>query len=408
MLRPICMTRNIFYLFIFLLSSCINSKEDDLSAIPKISVDIKDSSVLMFSSLFDSVDYTILETKEAFLIGDVDRMKIANDKLYILTSKRIVSFDLNTGESFFNIKKLGYSGEDYISLYDMNIDDYSKQIELLDMNGKKVKIYGFGGDFISEISLPFSSFAFIKLGENDYWFCNSNIASKYSDCQLIHYDIKNKKVLNDFFAIDSHLAKYYYVVEGNNFNLYSKVTFYSCPSNVIYQIKDNKSVLPLFRIDFGENQPPVSFFNQDFYDIADFADKANRLGYIYFVNNLVENDNYMAFSYRFEKKPYWSFVDKNVLSVYTCDKFVDDVNQFDYKFQIEYNNSPFAINGDKFYFILQPFQLLEAFNVLKDEIGDVKFDEFLNKSIDLKRIVEMTDFDDQSNPILVTCKFKNK
>lgn len=400
------MMKRISYLLLLLLCACAQPKQEETS-IQKISVDVEKTTLFQFSSLFNKVNYTLLETNDTFLVGEVSRMKVVDDKVYFLANKRIVSFDTHTGKAFVQINRSGQSNEEYVSLFDMYIDNHSKQIELLDMVGKKINVYDFTGNYLQTIPLPFSSFSFTKSGESKYWLYNNNMESD-SPYKLILYNAEKQTILNEHLPRDPHLATYFFILESNNFNPHApKSTFIASPDHILYQIKEDGSLSPLYQIDFGKNQPPTSFFQNEYSDIADFSQKAIAAGYIYSIGSFVENEHYMAFSFR-KDRPHWSFIDKSDNTAYTCDKFTDDVNGLEHSFPIEYENAPFTINGDHFYFVLQPSQLLDAFDALRSKMGEEKVNEFLMQNADLKRIIETTGFDEESNPILVTCRFKKK
>lgn len=74
--------------------------------------------------------------------------------------------------------------------------------------------------------------------------------------------------------------------------------------------------------------------------------------------------------------------------------------------EIEYYNTSFTIDNEKFYFLIQPFQFLELLEKQKRKIGEKEFNIFLSQHADINTIYCNKNFGEQSNPILVTCKFR--
>ena len=74
--------------------------------------------------------------------------------------------------------------------------------------------------------------------------------------------------------------------------------------------------------------------------------------------------------------------------------------------EIEYYNTSFTIDNEKFYFLIQPFQFLELLEKQKRKIGEKEFNIYLSQHADINTIYCNKNFREQSNPILVTCKFR--
>lgn len=335
-------------------------------------------------------------------------MKIVEKKLYLITSKRLLGFDACTGNPLISLQRLGNAPEEYISLYDMWIDPVHQEIELLDMNGRKIQTYNNQGVLLKETKIPFMSFAFCKPNEDEYLFYNNNLESDATDCQLIHYNADRNKIEHTFFPINKQLANYFFVVEANNFNQTTNgYSFFSCPSNTLYKITENWQVTPQYVIDFGENQPPKDFYDQGYADIADFAIQAEKKDYIYFINNLTENNKYIFFSFKRGKDNYWAIYNKEKAEIITGQEVMDGIHMPDMPMKINYYNTAFALTNEAFYFMMQPFQFLDLLNNHKQKIGEKEFTTFLSKHKTLQKIYHLKDFSEQSNPILVTCKFRS-
>jgi hypothetical protein len=64
--------------------SCADGSKDDKNATYTVAVNVKTDPSIRFSTVFTNVKYTLLCDKDSFLIGNVDRMKIYDEKIQIV------------------------------------------------------------------------------------------------------------------------------------------------------------------------------------------------------------------------------------------------------------------------------------------------------------------------------------
>jgi hypothetical protein len=385
----------IFYsLFVLFFAACTSIVKKEM-VIPQISINIKESEPLKLSTFFDEIQYIPLS--DSLLIGDIDRIKLYDEKLLLLTNKSVILYDLYSGELITSIRHIGGGSNEYSSLYDMLFDKEENTLELLDMNGQKVLKYDINGNFIDGFKTSFSSFSFYKKNSSYYWFYNNNMSSDITDHKLVAYNPKEEKIITQSLPIDKHLAEYFYVIDANNFSSYPSFSFYFCPSDTIYHILDNNELIPQYVINLGANHVPLWFYKERYADIADFSKKANERSYIYLVGNYAENAHMIGLSIRNLQNIYWSFYDKKNQVTYLGDRLLDDYN-FKDDILIKNGNGPFIVNEEQMCFILQPSQFMDL----------IKLSQSKNVSIneDMLRIYNSPDFSEFSNPIIVLCRFK--
>jgi hypothetical protein len=386
----------IYLLFGVVFLSCSHSIQEQV-IIPSIMIDVDHAETLKLSDLYADVSYIPLS--DSFLISTIEKAKIYENKLFLLTNKSILVYDINSGKILLELRHLGQGPGEYISLYDMLYDKNENTIELLDMNRQKVLKYGFDGHFISEFTTSFFSFAFYKIDRSTYLFYNSNMISDITNHKLIRYDARTSKVMATRFPIDKHLASYFFMVDVNNFGSVTHPTFHFCPSDTIYGFTDNYEPYAKYGLNFGKHHMPHQFYEKTYTDIFDFSVKAVQQSYIYAYDNFCENDYITALSFRNDKKLYWVLFDKNKQTTWTIDRWVDDYHSST-STDIMYDNGPFIIDGKHLYFFLQPTQLIDLMK--KEESSNIREN---NHNI-LEDIYHSSDFSEQSNPILVKCKFK--
>ena len=376
-------------LIISMLCSCSYSKKGDKEVGERIPITIEEDSKINFSDIFERIDYIPLETTDTSLVGIVERFRIFDHKVCLLCDKSLLLFDTNTGQAISKISKLGNAPGEYQSLYDVSISE-DGNVELLDMNERKIRRYGIDGHFRNLSDLPSMSFSFFANGDNDYWLYNNNMSYGDIRTKVVHYDASKGRVKNLYFPIDMHLANYFFVVEGNNFvKRKDHLLFFSCPSEKIYSLKEGVEPSVAYIIDWGKNAAPSDFYNHNYSDIMEFSTEANKRGYVYFVNNFSANDSYIQLSFFLDKVAYWSIYSENEGKSYTGCILQDDLNSL-IKFRITNLNTLYAIDENYLYFLLSAEQFIEICS------NDNTFSELIDKN----------NINDQSNPLLVKCKFK--
>jgi hypothetical protein len=385
------------FLLGFLFLSCSHPVQEPQTSVPSITIDADNVETLKLSDFFSDISYVLLS--DSFLIGDMDEAKIYDGKLFVLTNKSVLVFDTQSGGALLNVRHPGQGPGEYISLYDMLYDKNENTVELLDMNKQKVLKYGFDGHFISEFKTSFSSFSFHKINPSTYLFDNNNMMSDITRHRLIRYDARTSKITATRFPIDRHLATYFFVT-GNSFGSTSNPSFHFSPSDTVYGFTDDYAPYAKYVLDFGKHHTPHRFYRENYTDIRDFSVKADRLSYIHTYGNFCENDSMAALHFLKDKKHCWVLYDKNTHATRTADRWIDDYHSGS-SINIAYNNGPFIMDTEYLYFFLQPSQLISLME--KDKRLNVRENSHGN----LNDICHSPDFSEQSNPILVKCKFKS-
>lgn len=377
-------------LIISLLHSCSSPRQEDEEIEKRIPIVIEEGSKIKFSDVFEQVDYIPLETTDTSLVGIVERFRIFDNKACLICDKSLLMFDANTGRAISKISKLGSAPEEYQSLHDASVCE-DGNVELLDMNKRKIRRYDINGNFVSSLDLPSMSFSFFANGRNNYWLYNNNMSYEDIKSKVVCYDASKRMVKDLYFPIDTHLAGYFFVVEGNNFaKRQDDLLFFACPSEKIYSLKEGEEPSVAYTIDFGRHAAPQDFYKNDYSDIMEFSTEANKRGYVYFVNNFSANNSYIQLSFFLDKVAYWSIYSENEKKSYTGCMLQDDLNSLK-GFRVDAQNTLYAINGDYLYFLLSAEQFVGICS------NGGTFFEQVNKN---------NDMNDQSNPLLVRCKFK--
>lgn len=377
-------------LVISVLCSCSSSKRGDEETGKKISITIEENSKIKFSDVFEQVDYIPLATTDISLVGIVERFRLFNHKVCLLCDKSLLLFDANTGQAISKISRLGNAPGEYKSLYDVSICE-DGNVELLDMNERKIRRYDMDGNFLDALDLPSMSFSFLANGRGRYWLYNNNMSYENIKSKVVYYDASQEVVQGAYFPINRHLSNYFFVVEGNNFvKRKDDLLFFSCPPEKIYSLQEGSEPSVAYTIDFGKHAAPSDFYDNNYSDIMEFSTEANKRGYVYFVNNFSANDSYIQFSFFLDKVAYWSIYSEKEGKSHTGCIGQDDLNALA-SFRIDNLNTLYAINEDYLYFLLSAEQFIEICS---------------SNNAFFKQINRESNINDQSNPLLVKCKFK--
>ncbi|MDR1356465.1 MAG: 6-bladed beta-propeller [Tannerellaceae bacterium] len=332
-------------------AGCSRTAHSPAATVRVIAVDVDRAGILKLSEYFEDVSYVALS--DSCLVGEIERAKVYGDKLFLLSGKSLIVFDVNTGDALLELNRFGSGPGEYLSLTDILYDADDNTIELLDMRGRKICRYGLDGRFTGETAMPFPSFAFHKAGRSAYLFYNNNMVSDSTDGKLIRYDTQTSEITASYFPIDKHMASYFYVIDASNFGSASSPTFHFSSSDTVYGFTPDYVTYPKYVLDFGKHHTPTAFYNERYEDIRDFSIKAAGMSYIYAYGNFYENDYAAAFSFRNDDKTYWVTYDKRAQATCVADRWLDDYHSLA-PVPVAYDSSPFVMDGGHLYFFLRP------------------------------------------------------
>ena len=99
---------------------------------------------------FMDVEYVALETNDDFINQGIV-LDIGNEFVLVKNSNRINDGNIfvydRTGKAIRKINRKGQSGEEYISLYTVTLDEENKEMFVNDILGKKIVVYDLYGNF---------------------------------------------------------------------------------------------------------------------------------------------------------------------------------------------------------------------------------------------------------------------
>lgn len=213
-----------------------------------IYVDLDSDNQVSIFDIFSKINIIPLETNDACLIGNINKLIKYDSTIFILDSKQNIVLAFNhKGKFKYKIQRIGRGPGEYLYAYDFIINKYNHSIELLDCFGKLL-IFNLDGTYKMTISLPHPPSAYHKFTllnqDSILFFTNSN---RPNDCLLWLYSRSSGKIIKQFYD-SSHSD----IVNMLPLFSYNDTTYFSLPlENTIYKVQKAKAT-PSYTWDFGK------------------------------------------------------------------------------------------------------------------------------------------------------------
>ncbi len=202
------------------------------------------------NELFDTLSYRFiaLETKKECVFGEISKVFIDNDLIFVLDkefAKKAFIFNIE-GKFITQVGKNGNGPNEYSNLQDIDIDKTNRQIILYDLNNWKILYYDYDGNFIKTIQFAeYPGMTICHISEN-------TIAS------YLHTPVKRNKKQLLLFNEKGEIKNQYYSFVNKNIEFlmpdyFSKVNhevfFIPIFYDKIYKIDSKSNITPI--LDFG-------------------------------------------------------------------------------------------------------------------------------------------------------------
>lgn len=212
---------------------------------------------LLFSDFIKQINYTLIPTDDEFIIGNIDKIIVTDDYMFILDSKisRAIYCIRKSGEKVFSIKKTGSGPGEYITIKDISFDDTKKELIVYCSTRQILLYYDLHGKFLHEERIPYQAARIQKIGGKIVFFSDN----------LINPKLLNKENFPNLF------------LTNNDYSIISQANFFKSPinkaivwtseskfsswgdtlsikpdhGNIIYHVT-NKEVFPAYELNFGK------------------------------------------------------------------------------------------------------------------------------------------------------------
>ena len=168
--------KKLFYIIILGCMYSCSSGEKHPDGIEDIFVSLEDKSLTIDKPAFETFDYVKLEMTSESVIGDVSKVVIGNERIYVLSliDPRIFIFSLD-GKYINSLKRGNGPGE---VLFVSDFEYRNNNLYVLD-NYRSIKQYDSDGNYIAEkykLDSPYLSFT--QVDDDCLWLFDSNINGK--------------------------------------------------------------------------------------------------------------------------------------------------------------------------------------------------------------------------------------
>ena len=352
-------------------------------------VDLDKPERVSLFDYFSSIELIPLETSPDVLIAGVSKMIIYEDNYYIMDPLQqiVLVFDQN-GKFLFKIDKRGRGPEEYLSLRDIHINPFTKNLELLDPYGP-VHIYDLLGNYIETKRIVFPDFSvvhmFAAVDSHTHIF-----HSIFEPKKIIYFNLDEKKLLYEDFEFEKTRRLSSFATK--NLYQYNNDWYFFRPIHpIVYKIGKER-LEPIFQFDFGKYASEGT--------TAVFSEEAER-NLSKCVEELFAQFPYLIQAVRHNSK--YVFASLSLKDLDEKANFIYDKTTGESKFILEFTEKVWfnSYRGEEIIvtdeYVLMPVQWVDLEERITKEMLDAKnqkiFEELMQASMEL-------------NPVLIKYWFK--
>jgi hypothetical protein len=264
--------------------------------------------------IFSKIKYVKLETNKNCVIGEFPRFFCDDDFIIANSFRKILLFNINTGEFYKEIGKFDKSSTGYaFTLGCIAFDEKNKVIYAADWNRNYLG-YNFNGEITKLIKLPNKYISSAGI-------VNDSIFAGYISGYIEREKIKiiNFKKNGEVIKIFPNNLPYGNIDGSFMFNAYEGIfyrtnntlCFKEIYNDTLYQVK-NDSLLPRFVFKMGKYSPPPEKRSE----LEEIITRDESGNVTWLLDNYVETKylcesvRYILFEFKYQTLEYWGFYDK--------------------------------------------------------------------------------------------------
>jgi len=300
-------------LIVLLLVSCDNKPRIKESLIAEGSTTVikpkLDYSQLDISAILDTVKFVKLELTDKSFIGNINKVIVFEDRIYVLDKQTSSLFVFNMdGKFIFKISRIGRGPEEYIQLDFFDIDLENKQIVLTDLMGYWMLRYDLEGNYVSRKKIPFWIEGVVPIFNNGavVYSNHRNNNSKLGQEYNIFYLDSLMQISKAYFPykssnFDNPQIKFITPQSGSFYTYNKSRYFFSAYKDQVYQITE-EGLNPKYLFDFEGKA-----FNEEYLSQKNELKRYKEKGEFYSLVGVLENDDYVIFSFYLTSNPIGHF-----------------------------------------------------------------------------------------------------
>ena len=368
---------------------------DDHSVVVSVNLSDRDIISPITKNYFDTCRLIPLETNMNCMIGEISRVKIHRNYLYILDSRytqELYIFDLN-GKMVNKISRKGNGPQEYINIRDFYVDTIRSTLNLVCNANRKVMSFTLTGDsLLKEQRLPLRivSADVDKTGTIIGYAGNISSSQRFSS-RIYILSADDYSVKGNAFPIDKQWESRHVGTTNRLFSYNGNIQYFPSLEYSVFQINAD-TILLRYRYDLGSHELPDIYKKPDYF----LTEKKQTLpkNIVIQLDAVQETDQFLAAYFVFNHLPRINFYSKQTGKNRTYDlqsnPFLDRVLPFG---NIE------AMNNDYMITSIQP----EVFKMILKHPEMIKH---FSQTIELIKQVKLDRLADDANPVVCLYKWK--
>jgi len=176
------------FILIFAFCNSCRPKEQETSDLPymiDIGNNISNIKPVPLSGVGKHLEYVPLETTPESLLERLRLIEMTESLIFVSDYNKVVEFDRD-GNYIRTIGTMGRGPNEYLVLNDFCLDETKGIIYIL-ANEADLLVYGFDGEFIESVRLPFVSMSFLFKDPDRFFYYSANIPGKTTDSVFSWY-----------------------------------------------------------------------------------------------------------------------------------------------------------------------------------------------------------------------------
>lgn len=268
------------WLVILCLMACSSGEREDKRC-RIYDIDIKCDAIYPYSNFMEVKKIISLETLPKSILKNIERLRITNDRIFVLSRRDVVKVFSQKGKYLYSIGEKGLGPEEIRSATDFDISPKGDKVAIWDREGFKLNIYNLKGDFLKSVSSKKIKwgFRFCWLAKNRFLLSSLNRKQEAVDGQYQVYLLdENLDVIKGCVPYNEKHEKW--GVTGPVFtkNHNGSVNYRHPLGCDIYEIKEN--AVKKISLDFGMNYLPES-------RMAEYATNRKLIGRDYMSSDFI-------------------------------------------------------------------------------------------------------------------------
>ncbi|TGV03437.1 6-bladed beta-propeller [Flavivirga rizhaonensis] len=253
--------------------------------------------------IIDTAWYVPLQTTSKSLLGQILKIEIHDDKIFVLekTRSRLLVFS-NKGRFLNQIGAKGHGPHEYNVIRDFCLDKKNKKAIVYDDRASKLAYYNYDGSFSKKESFPLRCWNFSLHDDVFFFYIGVSDNEHLLYAQEYNLAIKpiNSQVIKKFsIPVDPNKAIF---ANQNYFNSNSESLTFSLgiEKNIIYKISEEE-VIPEYKIIFDKHQITEEHLKDTEFR-NNLAKTSKKLGLAIYSGNHLLSNNYIYLRYSYNNK----------------------------------------------------------------------------------------------------------